>query len=130
MGNEKQKEDNSYHGKRFEKGMRYPLHYGSKKMRTDLAGEVEILDIEYFDHPVPRASGMHSTIGRATIRQTGTKYYVNDKYDVDILYSPEDEWYKEFHLLWLTTKCYSPSFYLNPKEATHEFSSKKRFRKH
>ncbi|HAB60042.1 MAG TPA: hypothetical protein DCE48_04920 [Lachnospiraceae bacterium] len=73
--------------KQFEKGKQYDLRYKSKKW-NELAGKIEIVDLEYFDRPVEiRGNDIKSIaqIGKATIKYMDTKYYKNKLYNVEIV---------------------------------------------
>ncbi|MDR0947896.1 MAG: hypothetical protein LBM69_00080 [Lachnospiraceae bacterium] len=102
------KEENTYLSKRFEKGQRYPLHYGTGTEWFKYAGEIEVLEAEYFENPIKQENIFDSnlTLGKATIKYVGTKYYKNKTYKVDIIYAPKDEWSGEMYYIKLTTKRY------------------------
>jgi hypothetical protein len=73
---------------RFEKGKFYPLHFKSKCW-NELAGKIEIVDIEYFEKP--KEFNEQDTrcgildIGIAKIRYVDTKYYKNKLFDVGVV---------------------------------------------
>lgn len=74
--------------KRFESGKRYALRYKSKP-KSVVAGEVEVLETEYFDKPKEISdndtlSGIYN-VGKAKIKYIGTRYYKDKVFWVDIV---------------------------------------------
>ena len=74
--------------KKFEVGKRYALHYKSKP-HSVIAGEVEVLEAEYFDKPKEISdsntlSGIYD-VGKARIKYIGTKYYKDKAFWVEIV---------------------------------------------
>lgn len=74
--------------KRFEQGKQYPLRFKSKKWH-ELAGAIEVEEIEYFDKPMEISerdteSGIFE-IGKAKIKYIDTKYYKNKLFEVRIV---------------------------------------------
>lgn len=100
--------------KRFEKGKRYILHFKSKK-RDELAGAIEVIDIEYFENPAEigeqnTKSGIFQ-VGKAQIQYVDTKYYKNKLFEVRIVgYFKTDYRREESTCISLENKFYFPVF--------------------
>jgi len=100
--------------KRFEKGKQYPLHFKSKKW-NELAGAVEVTEIEYFQEPKEiseqNTAAAIFQIGKASIRYVDTKYYKNKHFEVRIVgYFKTEHNEKEESCLSLDNKFYFPVF--------------------
>lgn len=100
--------------KKFKQGKQYPLRFKSKTW-NELAGAIEIVEIEYFDKPMEISerdteSGIFN-IGKATIKYIDTKYYKNKLFEVWIVgYFKTDIRKEESSCISLENKFYSSVF--------------------
>lgn len=72
---------------KFEKGKQYNLHYKSKKW-SELAGKVEVAEIQYYDSPIEIHGNKIeeiAQIGEATIKYIDTKYYKDKLFKVPVV---------------------------------------------
>ena len=100
--------------KKFEQGKQYPLRFKSKTW-NELAGAIEVVEIEYFEKPMEISkrdteSGIFET-GKAKVKYIDTKYYKNKLFEARIVgYFKTDFRKKESSCISLDNKFYLSVF--------------------